>query len=33
LNRNLSEAIEMLLEDGEPNLESQFVGIQMVQVA
>jgi predicted RNase H-like HicB family nuclease len=24
LNRNLSEVIEMLLEDGEPELESQF---------
>jgi len=33
LNRNLAEVIEMLLEDGEPHLESQFVGIQTVQVA
>jgi len=33
LNRNLAEVIEMLLEDGEPDLESQFVGIQTVQVA
>ncbi len=33
LNRNLAEVIEMLLEDGEPELESQFVGIQTVQVA
>jgi len=33
LNRNLAEVIEMLLEDGEPDLESQFVGTQTVQVA
>jgi predicted RNase H-like HicB family nuclease len=33
LNRNLTEVIEMLLEDGVPELESQFVGTQMVQVA
>lgn len=26
LQRNLREAIEMLLEDGEPLLESEFVG-------
>jgi predicted RNase H-like HicB family nuclease len=32
LNLNLSEVIEMLLEDGEPELESQFVGTQTVQV-
>jgi predicted RNase H-like HicB family nuclease len=33
LNLNLSEVIEMLLEDGEPELESQFVGTQTVQVS
>ncbi len=33
LNRNLAEVIAMLLEDGEPELESQFVGTQAVQVA
>lgn len=33
LQRNLAEVIEMLLEDGEPHLESEFVGIQNVQVA
>ena len=33
LGRNLSEVIEMLLEDGEPELESQFVGTQTVQVS
>ena len=32
LNRNLSEVIEMLLEDGKPEVESQFVGTQTVQV-
>lgn len=33
LNRNLKEVIEMLLEDGEPALEGEFVGIQNVVVA
>ncbi len=33
LSRNLSEVIKMLLEDGEPELDSQFVGTQTVQVA
>jgi predicted RNase H-like HicB family nuclease len=33
LNQNLAEVIAMLLEDGEPELESQFVGTQTVQVA
>ncbi len=33
LNRNLAEVIAMLLEDGEPVLESQFVGTQTIQVA
>lgn len=33
LNRNLREVIEMLLEDGEPQLEAEFVGIQNVDVA
>lgn len=32
LNRNLREVIEMLLEDGEPALQTEFVGIQTVQV-
>ncbi len=30
LNRNLKEVIELLLEDGEPKLETVFVGIQTV---
>jgi predicted RNase H-like HicB family nuclease len=32
LNRNLREVLGMLLEDGEPKLESEFVGIQPIQV-
>jgi predicted RNase H-like HicB family nuclease len=32
LNRNLKEVIEILLEDGEPESESYFVGIQTVTV-
>lgn len=33
LQQNLAEVIAMLLEDGEPKLESEFVGTQRVQVA
>jgi predicted RNase H-like HicB family nuclease len=33
LNRNLREVVEMLLEDGEPILESEFVGTQTIIVA
>lgn len=33
LNQRLTEVIEMLLEDGEPELESEFVGIHNVKVA
>jgi len=32
LNANLKEVIEMLLEEGEPKLEGQFVGTQTVTV-
>ena len=32
LQQNLTEVIEMLLEDGEPRLESEFIGTQKVQV-
>ena len=32
LNRNLRGVIEMLLEEGEPKLEAQFVGTQTVTV-
>ncbi len=33
LNDNLKEVIEMLFEDGDPLLESEFVGTQNVLVA
>jgi predicted RNase H-like HicB family nuclease len=33
LRQNLQEVIEMLLEDGEPILETEFIGIQTIQVA
>lgn len=32
LHKNLQEVIEMLLEDGEPTLESEFIGTQTVMV-
>jgi len=32
LQRNLQEVIAMLLEDGEPKFETEFVGTQMVMV-
>ena len=33
LQQNLHEVIEMLLEDGEPALESEFVDVRTIQVA
>ncbi len=33
LNQNLAEVVAMLLEDGEPRLESEFIGTQRIQVA
>ena len=33
LNKNLREVVEMLLEDGEPILEAEFIGTQNVAVA
>lgn len=33
LKRNLQEVIEMLLMDGEPALEAEFVGTQNIVVA
>ena len=33
LNNNLQELIAMLLEDGDPKLEAEFVGTQTVAVA
>ena len=32
LDSNLHEVIEMLLEDGDPKLESEFVGLQTIKV-
>jgi predicted RNase H-like HicB family nuclease len=32
LKRNLEEVIGMLMEDGEPSLEGEFVGTQLIQV-
>jgi predicted RNase H-like HicB family nuclease len=33
LTQNLKEVVEMLLEDGEPTMESEFIGTQNVVVA
>ena len=33
LQRNLREVIELLLENGEPDLETEFVGTQALMVA
>ena len=33
LQANLCEVIAMLLEDGEPTLESEFVDVRTIQVA
>jgi predicted RNase H-like HicB family nuclease len=33
LNKNMKEVTEMLLEDGIPKLETEFVGTQTVMVA
>ncbi len=33
LQANLREVVAMLLEDGEPRLEAEFVGVQTVLVA
>ena len=32
LRQNLREVVQMLLEDGEPEMESEFVGTQAVMV-
>ncbi len=32
LNGNLTEVIDMLLEDGEPMMESKYIGTQSVHV-
>ena len=33
LQNNLREVIEMLLEDGDPVFETQFVGTQIVEIS
>jgi predicted RNase H-like HicB family nuclease len=33
LRKNLEEVVAMLLEDGEPKLEGEFIGTQTVKVA
>ena len=33
LEQNLHEVIAMLLEDGDPKLESEFVGLRTIRVA
>jgi len=33
LRANLKEVVEMLLEDGDPRFESEFIGTQTVEVA
>lgn len=33
LNANLKEVVEMLLEDGEPNVEAEFIGTQLIEVS
>lgn len=33
LRKNLEEVVAMLLEDGEPRLEGEFIGTQTVKVA
>lgn len=32
LRRNLKEVVEMLIEDGEPKLEAEFIGTQAIEV-
>jgi predicted RNase H-like HicB family nuclease len=33
LQANLKEVIEMLLEDGDPSLQGEFIGTQTIKVA
>ena len=33
LEQNLREVIAMLLEDGDPKLDSEFIGLQTIRVA
>jgi predicted RNase H-like HicB family nuclease len=32
LDKNLGEVIELLLEDGEPNIEGEFVGTRTITI-
>ena len=32
LNRNLEEVVSMLLEDGNPHMDSEFAGLQTITV-
>jgi predicted RNase H-like HicB family nuclease len=32
LNANLREVLAMLLEDGEPQIEAEFIGTQLIEV-
>ena len=33
LQDNLREVIQMLLEDGDPQMDSEFIGVQRIRVA
>jgi predicted RNase H-like HicB family nuclease len=33
LQQSLREVVEMLLEDGDPKIESEFVGVQTIKAA
>ena len=33
LQRNLRDVVEMLLEDGEPDFDAEFIGTQNITVA
>jgi len=33
LRTNMQEVVELLLEDGEPELEAEFIGTEIVKVA
>ena len=33
LNRNLKEVVEMLIEDGDPTMDGEFIGTQLVEIA
>ena len=33
LKKNLEEVVELLLEDGEPELDSKFIGTQTIEIS